>query len=70
MESLFLLDNELVVELSDEAQEVVTGGLNFDVDQDYSISFAQVGAANGIGGGLLVFTAYSIESDNNLNLTT
>ncbi|MGK7907415.1 MAG: hypothetical protein AB4040_09335 [Synechococcus sp.] len=70
MESLFLLDNELVVELSDEAQEVVTGGLIVDLDQDYSISFAQVYAANGPSGSVLIFRAYSIESDNNLNLTT
>ncbi len=70
MESLFLLDNELVVELSDEAQEVVTGGLIFDLDQDYSISFAQVYASNGPSGSVLIFRAYSIESDNNLNLTT
>ena len=69
MDTIFQLDNELIVELSEHAQEHIQGGnINYDLDQDFSVEAFGLKAVNGPGGSAVYVDGYSIDSDQDLNL--
>ena len=69
MDTLFQLDNELMVELSESAQEHVQGGnINYDLDQDFSLESFKLAAVNGPKGSAVAVAAISLSSDQYLDL--
>lgn len=69
MDTLFLLDDELMVELSENAQEHIQGGnINYDLDQDFSLEKFGLKAVNGPHGSAVEVAAISVSSDQYLDL--
>lgn len=69
MNALFLVDDEFMVELSENAQEHIQGGnINYYLDQDFSVEQFGLAAVNGPGGSAVKVAAISIDSDQMLDL--
>ncbi|MEL7084177.1 MAG: hypothetical protein AAGM36_06725 [Cyanobacteria bacterium J06597_1] len=69
MDTLFQLNDEHMVELSENAQEHIHGGsINYDLDQDFSLEKFALAAVNGPGGSAVKVAAVSISSDQYLDL--
>lgn len=69
MDTLFLLDDELMVELSENAQEHIQGGnINYELDQDFSLEQFTLKAVNGPKGSGVEVAAISVSSDQYLDL--
>jgi hypothetical protein len=64
------MSNELFVELNDQQQELVSGGISFDeyVDSDYSLDFMKTDSAvvNGPGGSASLTKTYDLDLDSSI----
>jgi hypothetical protein len=64
------MSNELFVELNDEQQELVSGGISFDEDitSDYSVDFMKTDSlvVNGPGGSASVTKTYDLDLDSSI----
>ncbi|MEL7084176.1 MAG: hypothetical protein AAGM36_06720 [Cyanobacteria bacterium J06597_1] len=69
MTTLFQLNDELLVELSENAQEHIQGGnIDYYLDQDFSVEKFGLTAVNGPKGSAVKVAALSIDSDQMLDL--
>lgn len=69
MQSLFSCNDELMLELSENAQEHIQGGsISYYLDQDFSIEQFGLTATNGPGGSAVGVAAVSVSSDQYLDL--
>ncbi len=69
MDTIFQIDNDLMVELSENAQEHIQGGnIDYKLDQDFSVEEFMLKAVNGAEGSGVVVAAISLDSDQYLDL--